>query len=430
MKKKGFTIISAGIVACTLLVVSASQRVGDTNNEQVQYTDVSENDWYYNDVVNVTNKGLMNGTSDDLFSPSDDTNRAMVVTTLWRLEGEPEGRENSFTDVDKTEYYYDAVSWATENNIVSGYDAQTFAPMDLATREQLITIMHRYSSYKNYDTNELVSLDVYTDASSVSEYAVESFRWGVANGIITGTTDSTLSPKDNVKRCQVAAILTRFGRIYTAESINTQTPEQTHEAENIDSEPKPTVKPSGGGGSTSSGGGGSSSGGGGSSSGGGGSSSSGGDNVPEKPDSEADAETAVVSVGMEQAKPGDTVKVTLDITNNPGILGMVLTLEYDDSVMKLVNVENGEAVSGILSLTSSKTLESGARFLWDGLELNSEDIKDGTLLTMEFEILDGAVPANKYPLTIKYDSGDIIDANLNELDIAIQQGYIEIAERE
>lgn len=214
LSKKRLAIISAGIlVATTIAAVAASQQ-----SDNVEYTDVSETDWYYNDVLSVSNMDLMNGISDTSFSPSENTTRAMLVTTLWRLEDKPNGKDITYEDVIKKEYYYDAVSWATENNIVDGYDSKTFGPNDNATREQLITIMYRYAKYKNYDISHDVSLSAFDDDDNVSEYAVEPFMWGIANKIITGTSDSTLSPKDNTIRCQMAAILNRFCDNYVSDN--------------------------------------------------------------------------------------------------------------------------------------------------------------------------------------------------------------------
>lgn len=412
LSKKRLAIISAAILATTAIVaVAASQQSGN-----VEYTDVSKTDWYYDDVLSVSNMNLMNGISDTSFSPSENTTRAMLVTTLWRLEGKPNGKDVTYEDVIKKEYYYDAVSWATENNIVDGYNSKTFGPNDNATREQLITIMYRYAKYKNYDITHDASLSAFSDADKVSEYAVEPFMWGITNKIITGTSDSTLSPKDNTIRCQMAAILNRFCDNFVSETNEKEQQEPDGSEKTSDSSDKKdnstASKPS--------------------YSGGGGASV--GNNTPpsstEKPDNNEDVAIAddapVLKMNVGYGKAGDKVSVTLDLQNNPGILGMVLTLEYDENAMKLMNVANGDAVSDVLSLTHSKTLSSGIRFIWDGVDLNSDDIKDGALLTLEFEISDSAEMGQHYPLTIKYNSGDIIDCDLNEVSPQIQQGYIKI----
>ena len=412
LSKKRLAIISAGIlVVTTIAAVAASQQ-----SDNVEYTDVSENDWYYNDVLSVSNMGLMTGISDTSFSPSENTTRAMLVTTLWRLEGKPNGKDVTYEDVIKKEYYYDAVSWATENNIVDGYDSKVFGPNDNATREQLITVMYRYAKYKNYDISHDVSLSAFDDDDNVSEYAIEPFMWGIANNIITGTSDSTLSPKDNTIRCQMAAILNRFCNNFVPETKEKEQQKPVEPEESSDSPDKKensTVsKPS---------------------TGGGGGASSGNNNPSsstEESDNNEDVDIAddapVLKMNVGYGKAGDTVSVTLDLQNNPGILGMILTLEYDENAMKLINVANGDAVSDVLSLTHSKTLSSGIRFIWDGVDLNLDDIKDGALLALEFEISDSAEKGQQYPITIKYNSGDIIDCDMNEVSPQIQQGYIEI----
>lgn len=426
LSKKSLAIIFTVILtATTIVAVAASQQPDDVGNENadisvtdIEYTDVSKTDWYYNDVLSVTNMDLMNGTSDTSFSPSENTTRAMLVTTLWRLEGKPNENDIAYDDVVIGEYYYDAVSWATKNNIVDGYDSKTFGPNDNATREQLITIMYRYAKYKNYDIRHDASLSAFSDADKISEYAVEPFMWGITNKIITGTSDSTLSPKDNTIRCQMAAILNRFCNNFVPETDEKEQPEPGEAENSSDSSDKKenstSIKPSTG-------------------RGGGGGTSADNNSTPsstEDPNNNEDIavsdDALVLKMSVGYGKAGDTVSVTLDSQNNPGILGMVLTLEYDENAMKLMNVANGDAVCDVLSLTHSKTLSSPIRFIWDGVDLNSDDIKDGALLTLEFEISDSAQNGHQYPLTIKCNSGDIIDLDLTEVSPQIQNGYIEI----
>jgi len=180
-----------------------------TNNENT-FSDVNESDWFYSDVVYVNKNGLMNGTSENCFSPGATTTRGMIVTVQWRLEGALVEEGKTFVDVKSDAYYHGAVAWASNHQIVTGYDETNFGPEDEATREQLATIIYRYATYKQYDLTKKSTLDEYIDKSQISDYAVPSIQWANANGIITGTSNNTLSPGDYVQRSQLAAILTRF----------------------------------------------------------------------------------------------------------------------------------------------------------------------------------------------------------------------------
>ena len=175
-----------------------------------KFNDVSANDWFASAVDYVTGKGMMNGTADNTFSPKANTTRGMVVTVLYRLENQPSTSAASFTDVASGAYYANAVAWANANGIVSGYGSGKFGPNDKVTREQLAAILYRYAQYKKYDVSGAKSLDGYTDAQSVSSYAVPALQWANAAGIVTGKSGSKLDPKGNATRAEVAAMLMRF----------------------------------------------------------------------------------------------------------------------------------------------------------------------------------------------------------------------------
>lgn len=120
------------------------------------------------------------------------------------------------------------------------------------------------------------------------------------------------------------------------------------------------------------------------------------------------------------------VDVIVSIKNNPGILGMTLEISYDENVMKLISASNGEAVNNILNLTSSKQLQNGSKFVWDGQEILPEDVKDGEILMLRFEISKDSVPG-KYPVRFHYRKGDIVNTELNNLEIPIENGSIIIS---
>lgn len=180
--------------------------------EKETFKDVKKNDWYYEAVEYVANKGLMNGTGNDEFTPDANTTRGMIVTILYRLEGSPEVSMSTFTDVANTEYYAKAVAWAKKNGIVNGYGEGKFGPNDVITREQLAAIMYRYSNYKKYDTSvgEDTNILSYNDISELSEYAVSSMQWACGAGLVNGIGDGKLAPKGNATRAQLATILMRY----------------------------------------------------------------------------------------------------------------------------------------------------------------------------------------------------------------------------
>ena len=177
---------------------------------KLPFTDVSTSDWFYDDVAFVYENVLFSGTDSRSFSPNASMTRAMLVTVLYRLEGEPTvtGR-SSFTDVRSGAYYEKAVIWAAANGIVTGTDSTSFSPDAKVTREQLAAILYRYAQYRKLDTDASAKLNSFTDADSVSAYASEALGWAVSEGLINGASGK-LMPKGDATRAQVAAILHRF----------------------------------------------------------------------------------------------------------------------------------------------------------------------------------------------------------------------------
>ena len=177
---------------------------------KLPFTDVSTSDWFYDDVAFVYKNGLFSGTDSRSFSPNASMTRAMLVTVLYRLEGEPTvtGR-SSFTDVRSGAYYEKSVIWAAANGIVTGTDSTSFSPDAKVTREQLAAILYRYAQYRKLDTDASAKLNSFTDADSVSAYASEALGWAVSEGLINGASGK-LMPKGDATRAQVAAILHRL----------------------------------------------------------------------------------------------------------------------------------------------------------------------------------------------------------------------------
>ena len=175
------------------------------------FTDVSEKDWFYGDVMFVYENGLMLGTSKTLFSPYGTATRGMMATILWRMEGSPAPKgKNSFTDVEAGKWYADAITWTAENGIFAGYGKDKFGPDDPITREQLAAIFYRYADYKGYDLTVKGNLDKFKDADKVTDYAKTAMQWAVGSGLMKGKSGNLLDPQGTATRAEIAAMLHRF----------------------------------------------------------------------------------------------------------------------------------------------------------------------------------------------------------------------------
>ena len=177
----------------------------------MDFSDVSPRDWFYKDVEYVYEKGIMDGIDKHTFAPDANLTRGMLVTILYRIEGEPVTRGSTdFTDVEHGRWYTKAVAWAASKDIVNGYGGGKFGPNDPVTREQLTTILYRYTAYKGESTAAFSgNLNRFKDAASVSNYAVDAANWAVGEGLVNGSGDLFM-PKSNATRAQVAAIIHRY----------------------------------------------------------------------------------------------------------------------------------------------------------------------------------------------------------------------------
>jgi uncharacterized protein YjdB len=182
------------------------------------YEDVADTAWYRDAVAYVDHNKLMNGVSDTLFAPNGKTNRAMVATVLYRLENNPsvEEMENIFSDVLEGMYYTEAVTWAADVGIITGYGDDTFRPTNQITREELAAILYRYAAYKGYDTSATADLTTFADADSVGKWSVEYMQWAVGTGLIQGKDGNMIDAKGTATRAQVATILMRFNESFRA----------------------------------------------------------------------------------------------------------------------------------------------------------------------------------------------------------------------
>ena len=176
-----------------------------------RFYDVNYGDWYADAVTMVVSEGLFEGTSYNYFEPNGTMTRAMLVTVLWRLAGQPVPyKASSFADVPSYEWYADAVAWAEQYGIVDGVSETSFAPNQSITREQMAVILHRYAKSLGYSGTQSADLSWYADGAKVSSYAEGAMSWAVAKGLISGMTETTLAPQGTATRAQVATILMRF----------------------------------------------------------------------------------------------------------------------------------------------------------------------------------------------------------------------------
>jgi len=216
MKKtrKTQVLILAAVVALTLLPMGAF--ADEASNP---FADVSETDWFANDVIYVYSNDYMGGTSTDpmLFSPKAPTTRSMAVTILYRMAGSPNARVpaadggGKFSDVAEGAYYYDAVNWAFTNNIITGISDDRFAPNSNVTREQMAVILYNYANWAGFGPEGAwaVRLD-YADADRISEWAIEGAMYVYMNSIISGKPGNIFDPKGVTSRAEFAAMLHRF----------------------------------------------------------------------------------------------------------------------------------------------------------------------------------------------------------------------------
>ena len=175
------------------------------------FTD-TEPDWFYSDPLDYCyENGIINGLTATTFGPTATLNRAQLVTMLYRLAGSPEVEEGTaFTDVPAGEFYTAPVAWASANGIVTGHDDGSFRPGDAITREQIVTMLHRYVVSLGKDNGERNDLAAFEDLDALSGYALEPMQWAVANGVITGMSDTVLGPQENANRAQTVTILYRI----------------------------------------------------------------------------------------------------------------------------------------------------------------------------------------------------------------------------
>jgi uncharacterized repeat protein (TIGR02543 family) len=178
------------------------------------FTDVYPKNWFFEAVMFVYENNLMNGTGTTTFSPTHTTTRAQIATIFYRMAGSPAVKDtNSFIDVPygpSTDWYYDAVLWVRQNGIMQGYGDNRFGPNNPVTREQLAMIFYNYGKFKGYDTTASGDLSGFTDAGDLSPWAQQAMQWAVGSGVMNGKGNGILDPKDTATRAEIAVMLQNF----------------------------------------------------------------------------------------------------------------------------------------------------------------------------------------------------------------------------
>ena len=178
---------------------------------KIKFTDIKTTDWYYKAVKYTYENGMIQGATETEFRPTKNITRGMIVTILWRMEGEEKVTDvTDFPDV-TGQYYYDAVRWAAKKGIVSGYQSGKFGPNDAITREQLAAILSNYAKYKGKNTNKTADTSKYADWYKVTGYARPAMQWAVATGVITGKYEGTkVDPQGTATRAEAAGMLYNY----------------------------------------------------------------------------------------------------------------------------------------------------------------------------------------------------------------------------
>lgn len=177
------------------------------------YTDVTSDEWFFDDVRYVWDNGLIDGVTEDTFEPEANVTRAVLIEALWRAEGRPEVESAGlFTDVAEDNAFAGAIAWAKETGIANGYDDGRFGIDDVVTREQTAAFLYRYAQYKKMDVSvgEDTNILSFDDIDTASEYAIPALCWACGADILRGDGNGCLRPADTVTRAELSAQLNRL----------------------------------------------------------------------------------------------------------------------------------------------------------------------------------------------------------------------------
>lgn len=201
LKKLAALLMTAALILS--LSFTAFAAVEDTG-----FSDVDADAWYAEAVLYCREHSLMFGASDTTFAPESNLTRAQLATVLYRIAGSPAVTgTDAFTDTSDGAWYSDAVLWASQQELVSGYGGGLFGPDDPVSREQMTTILWRYAG-----SPAVEGTGNYSDAASIASYAAAAVAWASANSIVRPASGGVFSPKDNATRAQVADALMNYDR--------------------------------------------------------------------------------------------------------------------------------------------------------------------------------------------------------------------------
>ena len=191
-----------------------TMRLPSQTVDELLFNDVLPSDWFYNAVTWASENGIVNGVSETEFAPGRHMTRAMLVTVLWRYAGMPDSGEPTFADVASNRWYSEAIAWAAENEIVLGYNESTFGPNDFITREQMYTVLYRFMHFASItiQLNEELYLQQIADADDISRWAREALHFMFNANVMFrhDTSDLYARPQDNALRSEIVGALYIF----------------------------------------------------------------------------------------------------------------------------------------------------------------------------------------------------------------------------
>ncbi len=389
------------------------------------FEDVGSTSWFYEDVAYVYANGLMTGTGQTTFSPFSAMSRGMLITVLYRIASEPEVTAACpFRDVKPGSYYERPITWASANRIVNGVSETEFAPDQTATREQIVTILHRFARHSGSAADASAELTAFRDSDRVSAYAVDAMKWAISLGIISGTDEKKLEPQGTAQRAQVAAIIHRYavnvlgGDKPDASAPETPPQEGTPSGGGQAAGPQ-TVPPAGSvvvppqgktdPGQTEA-------------------PSEEQTSLPEEADpsqgSGDPAQTVTAPafvVSQASARPGQSgVAVTISVQNNPGLASIGMRVRYSDQLI-LRSLEFNSSIPG--EHMEPQTLASPVKLVW--VSPFADVPGDWVFVTLVFDVPESAA-SGAQEVMITYDPNDVYDMTEENIPFEIVNGGINI----
>ena len=221
------------IICLTMIItsISISSITSYAITETLPFTDIKSNDYYINALEYMYTNKYVNGTSETKFSPYINLSRAMLVTILWNMEGNPKvNATNKFPDVKSNMWYTDAIVWASKNKIINGNNDGTFKPSSNITREAVSTILRNYATFKGKSVNTYANLNSFIDAKGVSSWAKDSVQWAIKNKIIKGKSNGTrIDPKGTATRAEVVTMIKNYIDAFPIKDVTNEDKEQNEE---------------------------------------------------------------------------------------------------------------------------------------------------------------------------------------------------------